>query len=238
MVLMKYIRANRTAPLYMLLWQSVFFAVGVVMVLIINAILNEDPNYACIGSLLALVATLFGTITRGNLNGHVRFRLAVSMGETRRSFLLCTPIITAGISLIGILTAWIMYLAEKALYTAIYPDFVNDMPMEDVFSGVVILCLVASTVVLDLVMSALMQRFGNRGFLSIWLIFCGLFMVLPRMIDAYQSGSTSLLARIGGFILTAITTIPVKGWIAIGIIFVLALIGFSVNTFRKAEVRI
>ena len=238
MVLMKYIRANRTAPLYMLLWQSLFFSVGVAMVLIINAILNEDPDYACIGSLLALVATLFGSIARGNLNGHVRFRLAVSMGETRRSYLLCTPVITAGISLFGIFTAWLMYLAETALYTAIYPGFVNDIPMEDVFSGVVILCFVAGTVVLDLVMSALMQRFGNRGFLSIWLIFCGLFMILPRMIDAYQSGSASILARIGGFILAAITTIPVTGWIAIGVIFVLALIVFSVDTFRKAEVRV
>lgn len=238
MVLMKYIRANRTAPLYMLLWQSVFFALGVAMVLIINAILNEEPNYACIGSLLALVATLFGTIARNNLSSHVQFRLAVSMGETRRSFLLCTPIITAGISLFGFFTAWLLYLAEKALYTAIYPDFVNDMPMEDVFSGGVILCLVAGTVVLDLVMSALMQRFGSRGFLSIWLLFCGLFMILPRMIDAYQSGSTSILARTGGFILTAIITIPVKGWIAIGIIFVLALLVFAVNTFRKAEVRV
>lgn len=238
MVLMKYIRANRTAPLFMLLWQSVFFAVGVGMVLIINAILNEDPDYACIGSLLALVATLFGTIAMGNMNGHVRFRLAVSMGETRLSYLLCTPIITAGVNLLGILTAWLMYLAEKALYTAIYPNFTNDIPMDDIFSGVVILCIVAGTVVLELVMSALMQRFGSRGFLSIWLLFCGLFMILPRMIDAYQSGSTSIFARIGGFILTAITTIPVKCWIAIGIILVLALIVFAVDTFRKAEVRV
>ena len=237
MVLMKYIRANRTAPLFTLVWQLLFFVVGVAMVLIINSAVNDEPDYICMGSLMALVGTLFGTIAMNGMNGHVRFRLAVSMGETRRSYLLCTPVVTAGISLLGVLTAWLLYLAEKALYTAIYPDFVNDIPMEEVFSWVVILCIVAGSVLLELVMSALMQRFGTKGFLVIWLGCCGLFMILPRMIDAYQSGSTSILAKIGSFILTAITTIPVKGWIAIGVLFVLALLAFVVNTFRKAEVK-
>ncbi|MBR2895666.1 MAG: hypothetical protein IKC03_08430 [Oscillospiraceae bacterium] len=237
MVLMKHIRANRAVPLFMLMWQSIFFVVGVAMVLIINTFVNEDPDFACIGTLMALVATLVGVIARGNLNGHVRFRLAVSMGETRISYLLCTPVVTAGVTLIGVLTAWLMYLAEKALYTAIYPNFENDIPMEEVFSWVVILCIVAGAVLLELVMSALMQRFGSKGFLVIWLGCCGLFMILPRMIDAYQSGSNSVLAKIGGSILTAITTIPVKGWIAIGVVFVLALLVFVVDTFRKAEVK-
>ena len=238
MVLMKHIRANRTAPLFMLLWQLGFFVMGVALVLIINAVANEEPDYICMGTLLALIATAMGVIARSNLNGHVRFRLAVTMGETRRSYLLCTPIITAGISLIGVFVAWVLYLVEKALYTAIYPDFVNDMPMEMVFSWIVILCIVAGFVLLDMVLSALTQRFGQKGFLVIWIAYCALVLVFPRMIDAYQSGSTSVLARMGGAIITAITTIPVKGWIAIGVVIVLALLVFVIDTFRKAEVKL
>ena len=238
MVLMKYIRANRFAPLYTLMWQTIFFAVGIGMVTMINTFLNEDPDFACMGALMALVATLIGALARGNMNGHVRFRLAISMGCTRKSYLICDPIITALTSLIGILVAWGMYFSEKALYRALYPGFENDLPLDVVFTWKVILIIIAVTVVLDLVMSAIMQRFGTKGFLMIWLGFCGCFMILPRMIHAYENGSTSVLAKIGSFILTAITTISGKGWIAIGIAFALALITFAVLTFRKAEAKL
>ncbi len=236
MVLMKYIRANRAAPLYTLLWQAIFFVIGLGMVAFINGFLNEDPTYACMGSFFALIATLIGTLARGNLNGHTRFRLAVSMGSTRRSFLLCNPIITALTGLIGILVAWILYLCEQALYGVFYPGFENDMPLDALFSWLGILLFVAVTVVLDLVMSALMQRFGVKGFLAVWLIGCGVFVLFSHMIGAHTDGSTSILARIGAVILTVVTVVPWQGWIAVGVILVLALLVFSVNTFRKAEI--
>ena len=236
MTFMKYIRANRTAPLYTLMWQAIFFAVGISMVLIINTFLNEDPTFACMGSMMALVATLIGAMARGNMNGHVRFRLAISMGNTRKSYLLCDPIITALTSLIGILVAWFIYVGEKALYSFLYPGFENDLPLDVMFTWKIVLIIVGVTVVLDLVMSATMQRFGTRGFLTVWFFFCASFMIFPRMISAHVDGSTSILARIGGFILSAIETIPGKGWIAIGIAVALILVFFSVNTFRKAEV--
>lgn len=235
MVLMKYIRANIFAPLYTLLWQSIFFGVGVVMVLVINAFLNEDPDFACMGALMALMAAVVGSLARGNLNGHTRFRLAVSMGNTRKSYLLCDPIVCALNTGVGIFAAWLLYQGEQVLYRVLYPGFSNDLPLDVVFSWKVILAIVAGTVVLDLVMSALMQRFGTKGFLVAWFIFCAGFMILPRLVDAHQSGSTSILARLGGALMTAIVTIPVKGWIAIGIAFVLGLVAFSVDTFRKAE---
>jgi len=238
MVLMKYIRANRTAPLYMLFWQSVFFLIGVVMVVIINAFLNEDPDFGCMGTLMAIIATVVGTMARGNINGYTRFRLAISMGNTRWSYLLCDPVVTALTSAVGVLTARLLYMGEQAFYAVLYPGFVNELPLDIIFRWWMVLILVGAAVLLDLVMSALTLRFGTKGFLVIWLGFCGCFMVLPRMVDAYESGSTSILARIGGAILTAIITIPVKGWIAIGIAFVLALLSFVVDTFRKAEVKL
>ena len=238
MVLMKYIRVNRFAPVFTLFWQGLFFLVGIVMVAIINAFINEDPTFACMGTLMALVGTLVGAMARGNLNGHTRFRLAISMGNTRKSYLLCDPIVTALTSAVGLLAAWLMYQAEKAFYTAIYPTFENDMPLEIVFTWKILLLIIGLTVVLDLVVSAIMQRFGTKGSLMLWLCIWVPCMILPRTIDAYESGSNSILARIGGFFLNAVTTVPVKGWIAIGIAFVLALLIFSVCTFRKAEAKL
>ncbi len=238
MVLMNYIRVNRTAPLFTLLWQLLFFVMGAGLVIGINTFLNEDPTFACIGTLMALMAVLVGALARGNLNGHTRFRLAVSMGNTRRSYLLCDPLITALTSLIGVLVAWVMYLCEKALYAVLFPGFVDDMSLDSVFTWQVILIIVAAAVVMDLVLSALTLRFGPTGFLVIWLPICVSSLVLPRMLHAYEDGSNSLLAQLAGVLLTAIKTIPGKGWIAIGIALLLAMIVFAINTFRKAEVKL
>ena len=238
MVLIRYLKVNRFAPLFTILWQTVFFSIGLLIVLIINTFFNDDPDFACIGSLMALVATAIGTLARGNTNGHVRFRLAVSMGNTRRSYLICDPIVSALNAVVGILFAWFAYLCETALYTTLYPGFRNDMPLDEVFSWQVILILIGAVVVMDLVMSAMMQRFGSNGFLAAWLILCGLFLLSSRAVSAYENGSSSLFAQLGGLFLRAITTLPAAVWIAVGAVIVLALVTFSVLTFRKAEAKL
>ena len=143
MVLMKYIRANRFAPVYTLFWQGIFFLIGIVMVVIINTFLNEDPDFACMGTLMALIATLVGSMARGNTNGHIRFRLAVSMGNTRKSYLLCDPIVTALTSAAGILAAWVLYQIEKGLYAVMYSGYENDMPLDIAFTWKIALLIIA-----------------------------------------------------------------------------------------------
>ena len=121
----KYLRLARTDFLYMLVWQVGFYLFGMAMVLIINRFVNDDPDYACMGSFFALLGTVVGLMVRGNNTGHVRLRLAVTMGMTRRSFLVCEPLITAVDVALALVFARVLYGLELALYQWLYPDFAN-----------------------------------------------------------------------------------------------------------------
>jgi len=238
MVLFNYIRANRGALLFLLFWQGIFCAVGLVMVLVINGFLNDEANYACMGTLFCLVGVLVGTLARGNVAGHTRFALALSMGQTRRSYLLCDPIQTVLTGVIGLLVAWVVYQTENCLYAWLYPGFINDMPLDVVFRWQVMAVVLPVMVVLDLFFSALVYRFGARSFGVVWLAFCMSFLLLPRMVDAAQSGGTSLLARMGGGLMWAVEAMPVSVWIVLAAALAVAMLTFGVLIFRKAEVKI
>ena len=238
MTLIKYIKANRTAPLFTLAWQGAFFLVGLAMVLIINTFLNEDPDYACMGTMFVLCGTAVGVFARGNLNGCTRFSLAVSMGQTRRSYLLFDSLITLLTGLVGAAAAWCAYQAESRLYAALYPGFVNDLPLEEIFRLRYILPAAAVLVLLELLFTALMLHFGLRVFRVIWLVFCFSFMIIPRTIHAYLDGSSSLFARIGGALVWIARILPVKIWIGVGCAGILTVLFLAINVFRKAEVKL
>ena len=56
----RHLRATRSGILMMLAIQGSVFLFGVLMVLGINAFLNEDRDYAAIGSMMALLGGVLG----------------------------------------------------------------------------------------------------------------------------------------------------------------------------------
>jgi len=235
---LQYCKVNRKAPLYMVLWQLGFFVFGVAMVLIINRFLNDDKDFACMGALLALIATLVGSLARGNTTLSTRFSLAVSMGQTRRFFLLWDTVISLLVCLLGMVTAWGFYHLELLLYGALYPGFENGMPLDVVYRWQILLPAALVLSVASLVFGAVQLRFGLKGFGTVWLIFCASSMVLPRAIEAALEGSTSLLARLGGGVLWLARALPPAAWAGLGGAVLLALTVWSFRYFWRAAVKL
>ena len=75
------------------------------------------------------MATLFGGLVRGS-GGMNRYRMAVSMGQTRRSYMLADPVVTVLNTVIGIAFAWLLDKFEIWLYGILYPGWELDL---DVF---------------------------------------------------------------------------------------------------------
>lgn len=234
----KYCKTNRRMPLFMLCWQAGFFLFGMIMVLVINALFNDEPDYACLGTLLSLLAVFIGGFLRIGGSLTMDYRLAVSMGFTRRSYLASCPIVTALLTIQGFLTSWLLYFLEKALYSAIYPNFVNEVPLEVAFQWWVLPLAIAVLIPLGLFVTALNIRLGSKAFLYVWIIFCLCFAVLPNTVNSALDGGTSLLARLGRGILSFVSAVPVTGWIAIGIVLAVAALVFSVWTLVRAEVKL
>ena len=235
---LRHLRANRSGTLIMLALQCGLCLMGIVMVLIINATLNEDNDYAAIGSTMALMGTIFGGLLRG-AGAPVRYRMAVSMGHTRRGYMLADPLITAMNCLIGVAAAWGLSKLELLLYGALYPGWSCEFDLMGVFRWQWVLLLVVLVVVADYCLGALQLRFGTKGFLAIWCPLCFAPMLITSSANAAgEEGNASLFAQIGRGIVFVIRLLTPAMWAAVGAAVVLALVALSTLCYRRAEVRI
>jgi len=129
----KHWKVNRSGMLMMLAFQLGLFLMGMVMVLGINIFLNDDQDYAAIGGMMALMATVMGGLARG-ATGMIRYRLAVSMGYTRRAYMLVDPALTLMNCIVGVVFAWVLNQLELRLYASPKQDrevwFIRSRKME------------------------------------------------------------------------------------------------------------
>lgn len=233
----KHLKVNRSGVLVMLAFQAGLFLMGLLIVVVVNATVNDDRDYAAIGGMMALMATLFGGLVRGS-GAMNRCRMAVSMGHTRRSYMLADPIITMLNTLVGIVFAWLLDKFELWLYGLLYPGWELEL---DVFAAMkwwYYPIFILAICVLDFCFGALQLRFGNKGFAAIWFPLCFAPMIIGNSVNAAREGGSSLLAQIGRGLAFLIELLSPAMWAAVGIVLVLGLLVLSVLCYRRAEVRI
>lgn len=235
MAIPKYVRAVRKQFLYMLWLQLGMFVIGVALVIIINGLFNEDRDYACIGTLMALSGVIAGEALQLN---NVDFRLAVLMGETRHHYLLWKPLVSLVAALQGWLTAFCLYKLEMLLYSVIYPGYESGLPIGAAFKWPVVLLSAVAVSIICLFLGALYAKFGPKGTMTVWLIFWSGCMLIPQGIDQFQSGRTSLLAKLGWLTLTVVELLTPAMWGAVGGALLLCALAFSVRVYLRAEVRL
>lgn len=233
----KHLKATRSGFWIMPVMQGSVFLFGLMMVIIINLFVNDEQDYALIGSLMALIVPVFGGLVRGS--GTVnRYRTAVSMGYPRRSYLLADPFITALNCAEGVVFAWVLSKVELLIYHILYPGWELEFDFISMMAWWHFLVLIAAACVLDYILGALMLRFGYRAFsiLCLPLGFSGVF--LNATVGAARHGSTSLLAQVGRGMLFIAGLLRPAAWAAVGIVLLLVLIGFSTWYYRVSEIRI
>ena len=234
----RYFRAARRDPLWVLGWVTGFWLFGVVLVLIINATVNDEQDYACMGSLFALAGLLPGVLLRGNWSGYVRFRLAVTMGQTRKSFLLWDTVITLLTAVAGIFAAWVLWHGEAGLYRLLYPGYTNDISMELVFRWQIIAALLVALPVVTVFFTGITHRFGTRGFGVLWILLWAGCMLVPAAVGKASDGGTSLLARMGDGILWLVGALPPAAWAGAGVALLIVLMIAGVRCLSRAEVKL
>lgn len=232
----KHLKVNRNGVWIMLIFQAAMFVLGVLMVLAINAFVNEDRDYVTIGSMLALVATIFGGLIRGN-GGAYRYHMAVSMGQTRRSYMLADPILTVMNCVVGIAFAWLLNKLELWLYGLLYSGWELDFDLHSMMKWQYYLLFILGICIADFCFGAMQLKFGAKGFAAVWFPCCLAPMIISNSVQAAQEGGTSLLAQIGYGILFIAGLLSPAMWSAVGIVILLVLLALSALCYRTAEVR-
>lgn len=233
---LKHLRANRGGTLVMLAMQGGLFLLGITLVLIVNRFFNDEQDYAAVGSMMALFGTVFGGLLRGQ-GAPARYRMALSMGHTRRAYILADPAITALNALVGVGASWLLNKLELGIYGLLYPGWECGFDIFIVFQWWSILLLVAAVCVVDFCLGALQLRFGAKGFAFVWFPLCFGPMVVSNSLNAAKDGGASLLAQIGRGIFFLAGLLSPALWAAVGVAVLLLLVALSFLCYRRAEVR-
>lgn len=183
------------------------FAFGILLaVLIIH--LGGEETWVCLGTVIAIFAMLLFTLIVGLTCYSMVFRMCLSMGGTRRGFLLyytLQMILTLALDY-GLIR--LMYIGESALYGAIFPGLTNEADF--IFlSSIWCLPALAGMGLLSMFLGALRAKFGNKGMVVFWFLWLFCCMILPRMFDR---DDTSTLGIAAGAVLTAILAVPPAAW--------------------------
>lgn len=185
---------------------------------------------------MSMIGTVFGGLLRG-AGAPVRYRMAVSMGHTRRAYMIVDPIITALNSLIGVGFAVLLHKFELWLYSVLYAGWELDFDVFVIFELWMLPVFLVGVCAIDFCLGALQLRFGAKGFAMIWFPLCFAPMILGNSVNAAREGSTSLLAQIGRGVLALAGLLPPPVWAALGLAVLLVMVVLSVMCYRKSEVK-
>ena len=219
---------------YMALITVGIFAIGMVMALLICAFfVTRSDGFGMVGTSMGFVGILVAVLIR-----HTRLFIALIMGESRRSYLFFDTLTAAAECLLLCALLWFLGHVEIAVYHILLPGWQNEMNVLSYFRPDTIAVFIAALVTLNLFWTALMGRFGIKGFFLTWIPLWLLMVLMAPAIDAAQSGERSLLGLIGGGMLWVIDACSFIPWQAIVAAAVAVILALSAAMLRRIAVRL
>lgn len=215
-------------------FQMIVFLLGMALVAIINATVNTDPDFAPLGSFLAFIVAVILDIFQVK---SPRMFLVVSMGQTRRSFLICDTLFRLVCFVITMALCRLLYLIETGIFVRLYPGFENGLPWHKVFSLPIMALLAAAIAGVGLLLTMFSTRFGTKALalamMTLWL----LLVLSSRAIGAAGDGEAGMLAVLGQEIVGLSGAVSGTGWLCIGFGLTILLGAVGVLGLRRVEIR-
>lgn len=213
------------------------FALGVAIVLVMCGIFHMDETVD-MGMIISLVGLLVALLCRRNQNPHSRLHFAVLMGQTRRGFLLTDSLILLLEGALALAAIWAGGHLEIALYRAVFPAANATEFVLAVFQWRVVLVALLVMLVGNLVFTAVMNRFGIKGFLILWLPLCLVNMLVGPSLTAARMGRDTVIARLGRALIWIIDNLSGVPWqLLLGGVLAALTVG-SLLMLRRCEVKL
>ena len=237
-------RIHRKDFYFLAICVLVGWGIGVVTALLcMHFLMEPGEGFATIGALFAFFAIAVGLLARGNQNSSTRYALAISMGQTRRAYLLWDSL--AGFLECLVFTGGVLLLgrAERALYLALYPEEEDVLDFIGFFAEYryavwIVLLACAVFVCLDLLLTALMLRFGRKGMFVFLVPIWAMTLIINPALNAVRGNPGSLMAMLGEWFIRLGGFLSGIGGVVAGAVLALVLVGGSVAYLLRAPVQL
>lgn len=186
---------------------------------------GEPSGWFPMGTVMAIMIPCIIAIVSG-IGYPSAFNLALSMGRTRKEFMLSYALRQLLWLIVGYVLILLLHRLELAVNPILFADFgENEGPMDFLTDWRVILPSIAVLLTLNMFIGSVYSRYGKAGgwvLYALWMVAC---LGLPRLLHD------------GSPILAFLMSIPAAGWITIGIAVLAAMLAFILYQGRKQMVR-
>lgn len=240
----KILKLNRWDFPYLVGCTLTGWVLGVTIVLVIMAISWEPGDgYAAFGVIFALIGAFVGILTPGGQFGATSFSLAVSMGQTRRSFLLWDIVLRLAECLGAAALLAVLWAVEERIYVLLYPGEHNAFgPSSSLLVTPAVLLVLLGTagalLVCHLILTALMVALGRKGYVAFFTPFWLSSLVISPSLNAVEQGESSLLAWIGRGILALVGFLVTPAGLALLVLAAAAITAVCLRYLLRAPVRL
>ena len=211
----KDLRLHKNGILGQLLVLLGAFLFGVILVTIIMLTDDDPGSWFCMGTLMAGLVLVAIALFTSAFGYPQEFMLALSMGRTRKEFMVSYYLRMLVTLLLGWALVLLLHRIELSVYPLLFPQYENEIFFGFLTNWRVMLPVFLLLPVLSMFLGALYGKYGKKGlmgFYFIWLFCC---FVLPRMFD-HEEPSEGVLDQVAVGLLRAILIVPVGVWIGFG----------------------
>lgn len=167
----------------------------------------------------------------------VYFNMEVSMGCTRRHFLISEYIVSFAAGLLGLGLVIGIHAAESRWIDRLYPNFPSEINMLPyLLKGGV--WAVAGLIITVSFCSAVMMRFKRKAFWVFWTLWMFLCLCVPRIAEAVEEASDSLFGRMGRLAIRIFGLLPIAAWLALAGLLCILMVAATYWLLSRQQVEI
>ena len=234
-----------------MLWLALGIGWGAALVMeaVVNCISASggflEDGWASIGGAVALGAVTLVFFTSGVVQFSTSFRLAITMGCTRRVYLFSAFVANVLLALVALLATWPINPLARLAKQVLFPfapleggSLYSAMPALWLFEHHVwMLPLIAlTTVAAGGLMGSVMQRFGQAGFWFVWAFCMLLGACVGKVADLIVAAQSGLFLQIKQFFMS-IGALYEWQWALIWLAGALLMFGAMWLLLRRAAIR-
>lgn len=214
---------------------SVMFGIfGIILMLVLGKGADGSRQYITMGGLFVLIGVLVIAMVFV-LQMRYTFSYVISMGCTRKDFVVGNYLVVLAGVVVGIILAALMCKVESALMMHLYPN------LDEVKSllGIIIRYGWIGAIILTVAIclgGALLLKFGRKAAWVMWAMLMLAALGMPQLIDAAEDAPHSVLGMMGTTILKMFREMSVVTWGAVLFIGAVAGVIITCMILRKQQV--
>lgn len=234
--LIENIKLHKQTPVVMLSCFLGFFLVGFAILCTIMKLDETAVSWGPLGTIFALLGLIvFAVISF--LSYHQDFMLALSMGRTRREFMVTYALEQLIWTLLAYACLLCLALLERGLYTVMFPWAYEDFNIFPYLTDWrIVAASILALILIPMFLGALYSRFGKTFGIILYFVWIGACLLLPRMVNHFEELEIAKQPGVGAMI-DWIGAIPFTGWCVLGLVAAAAMLITTVHLGMKQQVR-